>query len=164
MTEIYVNWGEEKVMLRWDPDLRLPPIELITSVHGLCFKDDKLLLVNLNHRGWDFPGGHIEDEETPAECLKREAYEEGYVTGESHLLGRIVVDHSENPTWHENSQYPKIGYQVFYRMDIDKLYEFEAKYESGERILIHPSEVIDYYHNWNELYQEILDIAVKNSN
>ncbi|KMM37959.1 NUDIX hydrolase [Guptibacillus hwajinpoensis] len=161
MNEIYVNWGEAKVKLRWDPDLRLPPKELITSVHGFCFKDDKLLLVNLNHRGWDFPGGHIEDEETPEECLKREAYEEGYVKGESHLLGRIVVDHSENPKWNENSQYPKIGYQVFYRMDIDKLYEFKAKYESGERILIHPSDVIDYYHNWNELYQEILDIAVK---
>ena len=58
-----------------------------------------------------------------------------------------------------NSPYPKVGYQVFYRMDIDQLHDFKAKYESGERILINPSEVSGYYHAWNELYQEILDYA-----
>jgi 8-oxo-dGTP pyrophosphatase MutT (NUDIX family) len=159
MTTKYVNWGEAKVKLTWKPDKQIPPIELITSVHGLCFKDGNLLLVNLNHRGWDFPGGHIEFEETPQECLKREAYEEGYVTGSCSLLGHIVVDHNENPKWSEDSPYPKVGYQVFYRMDIDQLYKFKAKYESGERILINPSEVTEYYHDWNELYREILDYA-----
>jgi 8-oxo-dGTP pyrophosphatase MutT (NUDIX family) len=160
MTAIYVNWGEAKVKLSWNRDKQLPPKELITSVHGFCFKDNKLLLANLNHRGWDFPGGHIEVDETPEECFKREAYEEGYVTGSCHLLGHMVVDHNENPNWNESSPYPKVGYQVFYRMDIEQLYDFKAKYESGERILIHPSEVIEFYHNWNELYQEILDYAL----
>ncbi|MGD6831242.1 NUDIX hydrolase [Sutcliffiella halmapala] len=160
MTAIYVNWGEAKVKLSWNRDKQLPPKELITSVHGFCFKDNKLLLVNLNHRGWDFPGGHIEIEETPEECLKREAYEEGYVTGSCYLLDHIVVDHNENPNWDESSPYPKVGYQVFYRMDIDQYYDFKANYESGERILIHPSEVLEFYHNWNDLYQEILDYAL----
>jgi 8-oxo-dGTP diphosphatase len=159
MTTKYVNWGEAKVKLTWNRDIQLPPRELITSVHGFCFKDDNLLLVNLNHRGWDFPGGHIEHEETPEECLKREAYEEGYVTGTCSLLGHIVVDHNENPNWDENSPYPKVGYQVFYRMDIDHIRDFKAKYEAEERILINPSEVTEYYHDWNELYQEILDYA-----
>ncbi len=159
MTTKYVNWGEAKVKLTWRPVKKIPPRELITSVHGFCFKDDKLLLVNLNHRGWDFPGGHIEDEETPEECLKREAYEEGYVTGSCSLLGHIIVDHSENPEWNENSPYPKVGYQVFYRMDIDQFHDFKAKYESAERILINPSDVMETYHDWNELYQEILDYA-----
>ena len=159
MTTKYVNWGEAKVKLTWRPVKKIPPRELITSVHGFCFKDEKLLLVNLNHRGWDFPGGHIEDEETPEECLKREAYEEGYVTGSCSLLGHIIVDHNENPEWNENSPYPKVGYQVFYRMDIDQFHDFKAKYESAERILINPSDVTKTYHDWNELYQEILDYA-----
>ncbi|MFO7343304.1 NUDIX hydrolase [Caldibacillus debilis] len=159
-----VKWGDAKVKLTWKPDAQLPPRNLITSVHGFCFKDGKLLLVNLNHRGWDFPGGHIENGETPEECIKREAYEEGYVTGSCFLLGHIVVDHSENPKWDESSPYPKIGYQVFYRMDIDQLFEFEGKYESAERILINPNEVKEYYHDWNELYQEILNLATNNSN
>lgn len=159
MTTKYVNWGEEKVKLTWEPNQQIPPRERITSVHGFCFKDNKLLLVNLNHRGWDFPGGHIEFKETPEECLKREAYEEGYVTGSCSLLGHIVVDHNENPKWTENSPYPKVGYQVFYRMEVDQLHDFKGEYESGERILINPSDVMKYYHTWNELYQEILDCA-----
>lgn len=159
MTTKYVNWGEAKVKLTWEQDTQLPQRELITSVHGFCFKDDKLLLVNLNHRGWDFPGGHIEYEETPEECLKREAYEEGYVTGNSILLGHIIVDHTDNLNWDESSPYPKVGYQVFYRMDIDQLHDFKAKYESGERMLINPNEVKEYYHEWNKLYQEILNYA-----
>jgi 8-oxo-dGTP diphosphatase len=102
---------------------QLPPRELIKSVHGFCFIDDKLLLVNLNHRGWDFPGGHIEYEETPEECIEREAYEEGYVTGICILLGHIIVDHHENPKWDESSPYPKVGYQV--SMDIEKLHDLK---------------------------------------
>ncbi|MED5051309.1 NUDIX hydrolase [Anoxybacillus sp. UARK-01] len=158
-----VQWGEAKVRLTWNPDTQLPPRHLITSAHAFCFQDGKLLLVNLNHRGWDFPGGHMEQGETPTECVKREAYEEGYVRGSCFLLGHIVVDHSANPKWDESSPYPKIGYQVFYRMDIEQVLDFEGKYESVERIFINPNEVIDYYHDWNELYQEILYRAINPS-
>ncbi|WP_433750660.1 NUDIX domain-containing protein [Falsibacillus pallidus] len=81
MTTQYVNWGEAVVKLTWIQGTALPPRDFITSVHGFCFHEGKVLLVNLNHRGWDFPGGHIEGNETPQECFHREAYEEGYVSG-----------------------------------------------------------------------------------
>lgn len=163
MTSIYVNWGETKVKLTWKCDSQLPLQNLVTSVHGFCFHGDKLLLVKLNHRGWDFPGGHKESQETPEECFKREAMEEGYVKGECQLLGYIIVDHRDNPKWNEKSPYPKVGYQVFYRMNIEQLYAFEAEYESAERIFINPSQVDDYYHDWHELYQEILNNAISMS-
>lgn len=159
MITIYANWGEAKVKLTWKCDNQLPIRNLITSVHGFCFHKNKLLLVNLEHRGWDFPGGHIESKETPEECFKREAMEEGYVGGSCQLLGYIIVDHNGNPKWDENSRYPKIGYQVFYHMNIDQLYNFEAEYESVERIFINPNEITNYYHDWQELYQEILKYA-----
>jgi len=155
-----VSWGNSKVKLTWKYDWQLPPRKLVTSVHGFCVKKDKLLLVNLIDRGWDIPGGHIEYEETPEDCLRREAQEEGYVTGSCLLLGYIIVDHHENTNWNDNSAYPKIGYQAFYRMNIDCIHEFQAQYESTERIFINPGEVIKYHHNWNELYQEILDYAL----
>ncbi|MFC0237112.1 NUDIX hydrolase [Fictibacillus phosphorivorans] len=159
MSTIYVNWGESIVKLTWKRYASLPPYHLITSVHGFCFKEGQLLLVDLKHRGWDFPGGHIETGETPLDCFKREALEEGYVEGDCKMLGHITVDHSENPQWKEESSYPKIGYQVFYKMNITKALPFIGDFEATQRTFIDPSEVSTYYHKWNALYQEILDCA-----
>jgi 8-oxo-dGTP diphosphatase len=161
MTTIYVNWGEEKVKLTWKMDTELPPRELITSVHGFCFQDDKVLLVRLHERGWDFPGGHIEVGESPEQCLMREALEEGYIEGACRLLGYIIVDHHENPRWDENGPYPKVGYQVFYRMDIEEVREFGAQFESEERKFIQLVEVAKHHRSWNELYEEIFCEATK---
>lgn len=159
MTTTYVNWGEAKVKLTWKSGGKYPEQNLITSVHGFCFYKNKLLLVNLNHRGWDIPGGHIETNETAVECFKREVMEEGYVEGKCHFLGYIVVDHNENPNWNENSPYPKVGYQLFYRMEIEKVHRFIGKYEASERLFIDPIEICDYLNDWHKLYQEILDNA-----
>lgn len=156
MTTSYVRWGEATVKLTWEANNSLPDYRLITSVHGFCFYEDQLLLVELNHRGWDFPGGHIEENETPEDCFQREAMEEGYVSGHCQLLGYIVVDHSENLVWDENGKYPKVGYQIFYRMNIETLHPFKAEHESAQRIFIPINEVANYYHEWNGLYQEIL--------
>ncbi|AQQ55550.1 NUDIX hydrolase [Planococcus lenghuensis] len=160
MTVSYVKWGEATVKLSWESNNVLPDYGLITSVHGFCFYEDQLLLVDLNHRGWDFPGGHIEENETPEGCFQREAMEEGYVSGHCQLLGHIVVDHTENPIWDENGKYPKIGCQVFYRMNIEKLHSFKAEHESAQRIFIPLNEIAAYYTKWNALYQEILLEAV----
>lgn len=46
MISTYVNWGETTVKLTWKSDQQLPPRDRITSVHGYCFKDGQLLLVN----------------------------------------------------------------------------------------------------------------------
>lgn len=164
MTTLDVNWGDTKVKLTWIPNHTLPQTNLITSVHGMCFQDNQLLFVYLPHRGWDFPGGHIELDESPEECFKREALEEGSVEGDCKLLGYIEVVNPENPLSNPKSPYPKIGYQVFYRMDIKKLLSFDEKYESTKRIFIDPKEVSEYHHNWHKIYQEILDHALTLSN
>ncbi|QHE51751.1 NUDIX hydrolase [Pontibacillus sp. HMF3514] len=161
MTSTYVDWGEAKVKLTWQERDHLPQKDLITSAHGFCFFDGQLMMVDLVDRGWDFPGGHIETGETPIECFKREAMEEGYVEGDCAFLGTIEVNHSENPNWHENGPYPKIGYQAFYRMDITQLHPFKAEHESGQRTFIHTNAVADYYHKWNDVYREVLASALK---
>ncbi|TCS93446.1 NUDIX hydrolase [Hazenella coriacea] len=160
MSNIYVNWGESRVKLTWQNSKQLPERSLITSVHGFCFLDHQLLLVDLKHRGWDFPGGHIDLDETPEECLNREVLEEGSVEGNCELLGFIIVDNSEDPLWNENSPYPKVGYQVFYKMKITQLHPFKAEHESTQRIFINPKNVSSYCQNWNQLYQEILNGAL----
>ncbi|WP_224654460.1 NUDIX hydrolase, partial [Escherichia coli] len=81
-----VDWGGHKLKLTWMQGL-MPTRELITSVHAFCFHERRLLMVNLNDRGWDFPGGHIEAGETVEACVCREGMEEAYVTGDCTLLG-----------------------------------------------------------------------------
>ncbi|MCR2821821.1 NUDIX hydrolase [Lederbergia panacisoli] len=158
MHSTYVNWNG-KVKLTWNTSSVLPERNLITSVHGFCFYNSKLLMIDLNDRGWDFPGGHIEVEETPEECFKREAMEEGYVEGDCHFLGYIEVNHQENINWNDSSPYPEVGYQVFYRMDIQKLHPFAGEYESSKRIFIAPNKVPEYYDGWNGVHEGILKEA-----
>lgn len=163
MSITYVDWGGHQVKLTWIEDL-LPERDLITSVHAFCFHEEKLLMVNLNDRGWDFPGGHIEVDEAVEACLHREVFEEAYVKGTSHLLGAIEVNHEENPLWTEASPYPKVGYQVFYRMDVTDFMSFDAAYESTERTLIHPAEVSAYYKGWHTTYEVIMEAALRLEN
>ena len=156
MNALQVQWGESIVKLSFEKMSVLPPAHLITSAHGFCMYEGKLLMVDLNERGWDFPGGHIEVNETPEECFKREALEEGYVEGNCTLLGAIKVDHTDNPMWIEGGRYPKIGYQVFYKMDITKFHPFLAEHESSRRQLIIPSEAAKYHKGWNGLFEYMI--------
>lgn len=158
MTSTYVDWGGHKLMLTWKSNF-MPHRELITSVHGVCFYRGELMMVNLNHRGWDVPGGHIEIGETAEVCFKREAMEEGYVEGDCRLLGSMELNHNENLLWNSSSPYPKVGYQVFYRMDITKLHSFEAEFESSARMFIRPEEAVDYHKGWHSLLEEIIQEA-----
>jgi 8-oxo-dGTP diphosphatase len=59
-----------------------------------------------------------------------------------------------------HSPYPKVGYQVFYRMEVTQIHRFEGEHESTRRMLINPIKVSDYFHEWHKLYQEILDCAL----
>jgi 8-oxo-dGTP diphosphatase len=159
MTTTYVNWGTSRVKLTWTHALSLPQTELITSVHALCFHKDKLLLVDIKNRGWSFPGGHIELNESPLECVKREVMEEACVEGDCSYLGYVEVDHSENPAWKSDSPYPLIGYQAFYCMDVTRILPFNAIFESAQRMFILPSEVTQHVEDWHDVHAGILNCA-----
>ncbi|MFS0788324.1 NUDIX domain-containing protein [Shouchella sp. 1P09AA] len=102
------------MQLTWLPMNSLPSTKDVTSAHGFCFYQDKVMLVHLIHRGWDLPGGHINKGESPEDAFRRECMEEGYVTGECTLLGCVEVNHVHNVNWNETSPYPQIGYQAFH--------------------------------------------------
>lgn len=47
------------------------------------FKGKKFLMVKNPRRGWEFPGGNVEEGETPEEAAKRECREEAGILFES---------------------------------------------------------------------------------
>ncbi len=53
----------------------LPKNELISAVFLIALNGSKILVTE-NERGWDIPGGHVEEGETPEEALIREVEEE----------------------------------------------------------------------------------------
>ncbi|MBS4192114.1 NUDIX domain-containing protein [Bacillus sp. FJAT-49705] len=140
-SSIYVNWGGQSVKLTWCPRKIILDTSLVTSVHGYCFHKGKILLVHVKGRGFNNPGGHIEIGETPEEAFHREALEEGYVEGKISYLGAIEVSHEENLLFDPNGKYPKIGYQLYYRMDIEKCLPFERENETISRIWVEPEEI-----------------------
>ncbi len=157
----YVNWGGGRIRLEWlDAPRELPPVELITSVHSLCFLDGKLMLVDLNHRGWDIPGGHRNPGESAEACVLRETMEEGYVRGVPTLVGLVKVDHSENDQWQPGGKYPRIGYQAFYRVDITEVLPFGAEFESARRVFVQPEEARTLHPRWSRMLERALSAAL----
>ncbi len=158
--QIAVNWEGSKVCLTWFPSKKIDNSQLITSVHGYCFKDGKILLVQVKGRGFNAPGGHIELNEDPEQALHREVYEEGYVTGTIKYLGAIEVNHKENENFIHNGPYPMIGYQLFYRVDVKKVFPFLRENETLTRIWVEPEE-IQYVLDDHELSIHIIKEALK---
>lgn len=138
--QIFVDWGESKVKLKWESKKSISQNEIVTSVHCYCFYKGKILLVHVKKRGFTCPGGHIEIGETPEDTIHREVYEEGYVKGKIYYLGAIQVSHEDNPNFSEKGKYPLIGYQLFYKMDIEECLPFLREYETLSRIWIEPEE------------------------
>jgi 8-oxo-dGTP pyrophosphatase MutT (NUDIX family) len=96
-----------------------------------------------------------EGNETPEECVRREAHEEASVTlGDLHLVGQWTTTkrfHSPH-----NKKYPNKGYQLLYIADVQKLNEFEAQFEISERAIVPLSEIKNYHHDFDN-FSEILE-------
>lgn len=157
---IFVNWNGHNMKLTWTPTDTKPDPSKVTSVHGFCFHQDKILLVQVHGRGFNIPGGHLEEGETPDQAFHREAFEEGCVKGDITFLGMIEVSHEENPLYDPKGKYPFIGYQLFYRMNITDCLPFTRENETLSRIWVEPSE-IPYVINDHELSLLILEEALK---
>jgi 8-oxo-dGTP pyrophosphatase MutT (NUDIX family) len=79
----------------WESDAPRSDVGVSGAVCLLFDEDDALVMVEVRSRGWDVPGGHSEDAETPLETVVRESAEEiGVAPDEYHtpvFTGYLLV-------------------------------------------------------------------------
>ena len=64
------------------------PVHLVSAA-GLVYKDGRVLLIRSERRGWEFPGGIVEQGEAILDGLRREIYEESGITAEPEAIACI---------------------------------------------------------------------------
>ncbi len=95
----------------------LPNRKLCTAVFGILEHQNKIILTK-TQRGWELPGGHIEQNETIEEALKREILEEAgvYVDGYQLVGYRKII--ASKPIKNKNGEnYPfPVSYIPYYKV------------------------------------------------
>ncbi len=89
--------------LRQVNSTQLPAKENISSVHAVILNGGKIVAIK-NKRGWDIPGGHVEENETFDQALRREIAEEAGLELQSplHFILVLTPDY-ETDTYQQQS-------------------------------------------------------------
>jgi 8-oxo-dGTP pyrophosphatase MutT (NUDIX family) len=114
----------------------------ILSAHCVPFTDDrKIVAVDIVGRGIDIPGGHLEDNESAIDALRREIKEEAEITIDTPIL----VD-----VWQLSSNNEQLGlstkpYLLLYSATILSIGEFTPSAEVTKRLILSPEDFIANY-------------------
>lgn len=75
------------------------PTHIVAAAGYVFDGDGNILIVKTHHRGWDCPGGQIEEGETLEEGLLREILEESGVTAEIVSLCGVYSNVGKHPSY-----------------------------------------------------------------
>jgi ADP-ribose pyrophosphatase YjhB (NUDIX family) len=145
----YAQQGDREVTLTFNAVAIPPRHELVTSVHGLLFYGEELLLVRRRDGGWQLPGAQRRSHETFRETLVRTAWEgSGVLLKDLRLLGvaeAIADDHH--------------GQDVWFLAEAETLFDFSDAFDHAERLLIDPGLAPRLLEQWSPRLQAILEYA-----
>jgi len=133
----------------------MPPVELVTQALGLCFTaEGVVVMVTIDGRQWNFPGGTVEDGESVEQALVREVAEEACarVLRCRYLASQHVAD-PRNPA----------GLLSYYQSRWWARVELDP-WQPGEKVgrrLAAPDQVLDTL-SWRhkEIAARLLDLAL----
>lgn len=154
-------WGEDQsTKVTFKIAQKLPNRKgIITSVMCAVFRDHEILLVKPK-RGWCLPGGHVEENESPIEAIKRECSEEAAVEIKNiKLIGYWETE--KIVELETNKRYPSNGYQLLFIADLYKMHQFKSLFEVDDCRFVEPSMVAELHHNYanfKEILRYITDI------
>jgi 8-oxo-dGTP diphosphatase len=111
--------------------------------------DDKVLICDIEDRGWCIPSGRVEPDESSLEAVIREALEEGGVELEDvQYIGCYQVSERQEIRWAD-----------VYAARIGKMVEITMTEESLGRKLVTMEELPGVYHLWTPLTAMVFEHA-----
>lgn len=127
----------------------------ITATGAFTFTQPGQVVLTKNGRGWDNPGGHLEEGETVLDALHREIEEEiaGRIVGEPVLIGHrytnTIRSHALSYRWPKKAALPI--YFAFVELG-----DFTPQFEVTDRTVTELERAIEIYHAWSPQRDEIL--------
>jgi len=116
---------------------------------GLVFPWDgeKVLIADIDGRGWCIPSGRVEPNETSMEAVKREALEEaGAILRDVQYIGCYHISERSEVRWAD-----------CFAARVDTLVEIGMQEESHGRKLVTIDELPEIYHLWNPLTKRVFE-------
>ncbi len=120
--------------------------EKVSAVFLVGFLGDKMGACR-NERGWDIPGGHLEDGEERIDGLRREVEEEAGVSFTNAAPYAILSLSSEEK------------YMLFFASDSCVMGNFTPKPDAFERDLLDVETFIDRYYGDKDLVRDLIKRA-----
>ncbi len=111
--------------------------------------DDKVLLCNIEDRGWCIPSGRVEPNESSIEAAIREAREEaGAILEEVLYLGCYRITERGEVRWAD-----------VYTAMVKELVDIPEEFESMGRQLSDLCDLPQIYHLWNPLTEKVFEYS-----
>jgi len=107
--------------------------------------DGKVLICDIEDRGWCIPSGRVEPDETSLEAVKREALEEGGAElADVQYIGCYQITERQEVRWAD-----------VYAARVGKLVDITMTEESLGRKLVTMEELPTVYHLWTPLTEMV---------